>query len=739
MQRTLRNAGVAFLRQNLAEAFPDNHLVQLRRPFKNEWDALAAAAADARSSGGTTTVVRDDYDLLSVSHFYTIFDAYFDKLFQPAINRGVLSAKPNRPKLLGALKAIKDFRDPLSHPVDEDVSIEEAVGVLSDVRQILLALGLKAKADQISPQITSLSQRSSWNSENVICVLPTQDSIYQDFIGRDSVLTELKALFGLRFAKRCLLAGDGGKGKSAVAYRFAQTVAAETAYFKMVIWISAKKRRFEAGRAVDIQNPDFTDLASAIDSLLAQYGPADPDLTLEEKRQLLLECLDDYPTLVIADDIDSVLDDSKVVSLFTFEIPNTASKVLLTSRRDIPGITSINIAGFTPVEAELFIHSRISTYQLDSALFTPDVVRMIREACDGSPLYIDDLIRLTRVVEPKKAAQAWAEKRGDEARKYALKRELDNLSMDAKSVLIAAVVSDQPASFAELHSVLNFSEDRLISSLTELQTLFLLPNASIVEGEQRYHINQNTKRLILSIEESTDLFKRIDTKSRALAGTLPSVGRDIISQLIRQAILFTSGGNFPKGEELLLNAIDKYPNAADLYGFLGYLYKGVNRTTDARIQFERAGKLKSKSEDTYLHWVKMELAEREYNSAVRAATLGIAQLPGSYKLLQLRLDAKYRVAEDHQRRIQPEKAERIWKEIIEEIEKILKPRRLLKADESEINAALFRRLVVCLEHLGDMPELNRRFAQWFNEHKDDPSIPRQREIFTRRRGGLFKG
>lgn len=348
-------------------------------------------------------------------------------------------------------------------------------------------------------------------------------------------------------------------------------------------------------------------------------------------------------------------------------------------------------------------------------------------------------MRLTRVVEPKKAAHAWTEKRGDEARKYALKRELDNLTIDAKSVLIAAVVSDQPASFAELQNVLGFSEDRLIASLTELQTLFLLPNASIVEGEQRYHINQNTKRLILSVEEPTDLFQRIRVKSKALAGTLPVVGRDIISQLIRQAILFNSAGNFLKGEELLLKSIEKYPNAADRYGFLGYLYKGVNRTTDARFQFEQAAKLKSKSEDTYSHWVKMELAEREYNSAVRAATLGITQLPSSYKLLQLRLEAKYRVAHDHISRLQTEKAERLWREIVEEIEKILKPKRNLKAEEFEINAALFKRLVVCLEHLGEMQELNKRFAQWSNEHKDDPSIARQREIFSRRRGGLFKG
>lgn len=125
-------------------------------------------------SGGITTAVRDGYDLLSVSHFYGLFEAYYQKIFVVFVKNGVPPEKPNRPKRFGALKAVKDFRDSLSHPVDEDVSIEEAVGVLSDARQILLAQGLKAKADQIGPQITSLSKRSTWNSENVICVLPTQ-------------------------------------------------------------------------------------------------------------------------------------------------------------------------------------------------------------------------------------------------------------------------------------------------------------------------------------------------------------------------------------------------------------------------------------------------------------------------------------------------------------------------------------------------------------------------------------
>lgn len=47
VQRALRNSGVEFLRQSLSDAFPENHLEQLKRPFKQEWEALKIAAADA--------------------------------------------------------------------------------------------------------------------------------------------------------------------------------------------------------------------------------------------------------------------------------------------------------------------------------------------------------------------------------------------------------------------------------------------------------------------------------------------------------------------------------------------------------------------------------------------------------------------------------------------------------------------------------------------------------------------
>lgn len=257
IQRRLRNSVVDYLRTRMTEIFPQDHSEKLRKPFEKEWSALVANANASREAGGTDTQIRDDYDLLSVAHFYSLFDSYFDKMFSPAALAIGSYKKPIRAKLLGNLKAVKDFRDPLSHPVSEEISFEEGFGVLSDVKQILESLGLAGDAHGISELMRQLHGLDDHEASTVVCSLPTQDSIYLEFVGRQKVLESLKEWFALVTNKRCLLAGDGGKGKSAVAYRFAQELYETGTEFKLIAWLSAKRRRFEDGKVVLIDAQIF--------------------------------------------------------------------------------------------------------------------------------------------------------------------------------------------------------------------------------------------------------------------------------------------------------------------------------------------------------------------------------------------------------------------------------------------------------------------------------------------------
>jgi tetratricopeptide (TPR) repeat protein len=285
---------------------------------------------------------------------------------------------------------------------------------------------------------------------------------------------------------------------------------------------------------------------------------------------------------------------------------------------------------------------------------------------------MDDLLRLTKILAVKIAVKMWQEKKGDEARKYALQREMECLTIDARRVLIAAAITDDPISFAELENILELPEDRLYFTLKELQTLFLFPKPRVVEGEQRFQINLNTKKLVRLVEKSSDLYARIERASKALAGKLPDVGQGIISSLVRQAYLRLNAGQHAEAEAILQDAIAKYPHATDLRGFLGLAYKRHGRISDARAQFDAASKLKGTKPEMFLQWIKMEITAREWSKAINVAERALKIHPKSYEIAECKAYAHRQAGFDFNRGLHHEKAEKMWAEAVEEVKRAIR-------------------------------------------------------------------
>ncbi len=736
IQRTFRNAVVTFVRERLARLFPEDHIQRMKKTFAEDWEKAAENASRSREMLGTTTAVRDEYDLLGTNHFYSLFERFYDRIFTSEAGQPANLPRPVKPRFLGNLKAIKDGRDPLSHPVEEEISSEEAHHLLYSCQEILKWLGCDTQAVELSTLAGQLDGGEP-ESATLLRRLPSEDSIYLDFVGRDSLLKDLTTCFANPDNKRCLLAGDGGKGKSAAAYRYAQSIPSSAGRFQLIVWLSAKQRRFREGAPIMIESPDFTTAGDAIDRLLTDYGATmDMDKSLLEKKRILFEYLNELPAFIIADDIDTLLEDDEVVSLFTHEIPHTQSAVLLTSRRAVPGIRNFIVQGFEPLEAEEFIKSRIHLYGLNSAAFTPTVIREIATATDSSPLYMDDLMRLATIVDVRKAIKTWTEKGGDEARKYALQREIEKLSGDARRVLIAAAVTDTAISFAELENILELPEDRLLSALSELQTLFLFPKAPAVEGEQRYQINLNTKKLVRLVEGPSEFYARIDNRSKALAGGLPVVGHSIVRSLITQALLRLNAGQHAEAETILLAAIEKYPNAPDLRGFLGHVYRRIGRVGDARMQFEAAFKLKTKNPETYLNWLRLEIAEKEWSKALAVADRALKILPDAYEIIERKVFVLRQAGFDLHRGMHYEKAGKMWSGAVEEVRRSIKSPEALPTGARKLNASMYYTIVVCLDMLSLFRDRNEWLERWEKEHPDDPQVASQKEYLKLKRGTL---
>ena len=148
IQRIYRNAVVRYLRTKMTAAFGQEALAKLREPFRREeWEAIEAAATSPRASGHLDAPVGDAFDLLSVNHFFNIFDKYWSTLMESAPDAAL--ERTSRRSILDWMREIKGLRDPLSHPAEADFTREDSFRVLDCARRVLGRLDCQRETAEI--------------------------------------------------------------------------------------------------------------------------------------------------------------------------------------------------------------------------------------------------------------------------------------------------------------------------------------------------------------------------------------------------------------------------------------------------------------------------------------------------------------------------------------------------------------------------------------------------------------
>jgi hypothetical protein len=483
--------------------------------------------------------------------------------------------------------------------------------------------------------------------------LPPREEIALEFVGR---LNELRSLWGWlddAYSCRWLLTGYGGKGKSAIAYQFATQVAeTDSRDLLGIFWFSAKKRHFSEGKTVATASPDFHDLNSLLDAVAQAYGFEDEcKLPLVEKRQAVLGLFQDLPSLLVVDDVDSLTRENDDVLQFLFDVRK--SKVLLTARGVLDGFgrTHTDVAGLQGPDAAQFIRSRIDLMSLGENRFSTSAIEAIVKVTEGSPLYIEDLLRLCHVTSPDEATRAWQDRRGDEARQYSLKRELDTLDGTTKKLVLACCLRRGHISLAEMQEVTGASDDEVEQSMRKLQNLFLVPKPQLVEGVELFDVNENVRSLVLKVHEKTDTLRRLRQASERVFSTRLKDSKTTArtSAYIRQAISLERLGKLDDAEKTILAAMEENQSDADLIAQLGHLYwrwVPKPRLADARASFKRAGQLRCTRESLYKAWFAMEKEEMEWTAAAEAAECGLRNLPESPQLAYFAGYARSRLGQE---------------------------------------------------------------------------------------------
>ena len=317
------------------------------------------------------------------------------------------------------------------------------------------------------------------------------------------------------------------------------------------------------------------------------------------------------PSLVIVDDIDSIEEANEdVVDFFTYEAPRTKSKVLLTSRRMYPGMSrsSTRVLGLPVEDAQIYMQQTALRLGLGERADLGNAFEKIYAATEGSPLYMEDLLRLCRQLKVREAIDRWKQQRGDVARRYALQREVELLSTAARNCLSATCWARLPLSLAQMEAILGIGEDDAVSAVQELESRFLVPAPEIVEGVPAYRAQRNLEVLVRQDmrADPTTLWLRNAVES-AIKMTVGNAGLD---EIFRQVVVRVRGGRLSEALELSESALNDTPNSPELLALRAEVLASQKppRMTDARQDWERAFELGLRRRDSFLagRWLRSE-------------------------------------------------------------------------------------------------------------------------------------
>lgn len=622
--RVYRNAFIGYCRTRLAADFGEDLDGEIRTLFKKEWEDIERSARQAHETGFVERQPIDALDHLSVNHTATLIEKYWALLcpFEDAVCE---TSKKARTHVLALARDLIGVRNPVAHGPEEALSLRDALRYLDSAVRVLDLLGL-SEADDLRDDWSALvdgRHSDSVRPPAILDTLPSREVIATDFIGRLGELAELWRWLGDDTRRMWALVGDGGKGKTTIAYEFAVQARSLLSDFGLqgVLWLTAKRRRFVDGETVPTVSADFDDLESALDWVLTALGwTEDTDLGVDEKLNKCMDLLREFPMLIVADDIDSLdKENEQAVEFFVQHVPQTGSKALITSRREVFGLGSCTtvVAGMSEAEVREFVTRRASAVGLDPERITAKLVRQIRDATDGSPLYIEDLLRLAHFYSLDHALAEWSGRRGDPAREYALKVELERLSGHAKSVLGVLAYSDAPLSLQECAVIVGLTDDQAETALGELRGWNLLARPGLVEDVPRFACSRNLSKLMLRTLDGTDLAVRIRNGLNGLRGI--AFGSARVRQYIQQAVALKQRGSQVDAEETLRRGLEEVPNSGEIHAMLGWLFarwKPSPRYADAVENFKKAEALGSWGRDLYAHWADMELGRDEVRNAV---------------------------------------------------------------------------------------------------------------------------
>jgi hypothetical protein len=460
--------------------------------------------------------------------------------------------------------------------------------------------------------------------------LPDRNFICPRFVGRRGIIEQLWDWFADEFSHVRVLAGEGGLGKTSIAYQFAEEICAEAdSGLERVLWLTAKKLQFSGiqNQLVEVPETHFSSYDELLRLLAAELGFMESEIEGASEKLLkryIQEGARLTPSLIIVDDVDSLdPEQQKKVLEIGFLFGGTESRLLLTTRVNQSYSTdiAIQIKGFGFDDYIPYVESLQARYPY--VCLSESQVRVMHDATNGSPMFTESLYRIMRWLNPGNAIQEWRGKLGEEARAAAICREVDQLSPEAKRILLTAAFFRE-CSFSEISDVTGYPDQVLGDRINELRSLYLL-SAPQVTSEARFKINSNTQQyalrnrncLAIDYQKIEHRVKELRSQTKAIRVT--ATGNHVVGAAIGQALAQLKRGLTTDAIETIVAAEKRCKGHPDLLTMHARCLLKSGKADDARRVARKAYEASARKEILFDVWYEAEWDSKHYTGALEAA------------------------------------------------------------------------------------------------------------------------
>jgi tetratricopeptide (TPR) repeat protein len=366
---------------------------------------------------------------------------------------------------------------------------------------------MEARADQAELEASSRSEAAFAISSGTYRLL---ERGYDSYIGRAQLREDLRnAILGDPRIWIINVHGPGGVGKSAlvteVAYEFFSFN-----QFESIIQLTAKETVLTQEGIRRATGRSLYSLENLLDHIAVVFEETPPD-TIDQKRELAIELLSSWKTLLILDNMETVQDGR--ILRFVQSLPaDTRTKVVLTSRQRTAGWEySIDVPELSEQEVADFVDQKASSFhvELPSA---PEVSRKISQASGGLPLAVEWILGRYAKTGDLSDAVVDVAKIDSPILEFSFRNIWNVLGPAAQAVLVVLTIFDSPPDMQDLAIALGWQYERIEGALEELK-LVTLVRETTQESDGRVTFSCLPITLSFAAQQSSD-FGTLETDSR---------------------------------------------------------------------------------------------------------------------------------------------------------------------------------------------------------------------------------